>query len=161
MNESSDRNPSSTAMPQAAPGNWPPPLVARARWQSWLLLCVIFAAGIAIGAVGSMKFIHYRVRTLLQHPDRVPDQVVAVLRHRLSLTEPQTRQVTDIIRRRHAALESLRAEVSPRVAVELTQLRTEVAAVLTVNQLSQWQTFCTRLDSLKASPAKDVPSLPD
>ena len=161
MNEKHDQTPSNAAMSQAALVERQSAPIARTRWKSWLLLCVIFAAGVAIGAAGAMKIIHYRVRTLLLHPDRVPDQVVEGLRHRLSLTEPQAHQVTAIIRRRHATLEALRAEVSPRIATELTQLRTEVADVLTSDQLPHWQVFCSRLDALTASPTKNAPSLPD
>lgn len=153
MNELPNQNLESHLTLPMSSGDSRQSLVARtARWRSWLLLFVIFAAGIAIGAAGAMKFIHYRVRALLLHPDQVPDQIVEVLRHRLSLTEPQTRQVADIIRRRHAALEQLRAEVSPRVVVELTQLRTEVGALLTADQLPRWQMFCARLDQLGVMP---------
>lgn len=161
MNESPDRNLMPlTTMPTPLGDSQHSPVARTARWRSWLLLCVIFAAGITIGAAGTMKFIHYRIRTLLLHPDQVPDQVVEVLRHRLSLTEPQTRQVANIIRRRHAALEQLRAEVSPQVAVELTQLRTEVAALLTADQLPRWQSFCTRLDPLGVTPQTQTGGTP-
>lgn len=153
MNESPGRNLINVvASPTSLDDSPHSPVTQTGRWRSWLLLSVIFAAGIAVGAVGAMKFIHYRVRTLLVHPEQVPNQVVEVLQHRLSLTEPQTRQVADIIRRRHAALEQIRGEVAPRVTVELTQLRTEVAALLTADQLPRWQLFCTRFDQLATAP---------
>lgn len=158
MNESPDQNLSNPATATMPLVDTPHQFVARtARWRSWLLLCVIFAAGITVGAAAATKYIHYRVRSILLHPEQVPDQLVEVLQHRLSLTEPQTRQVADIIRRRHAALEQLRADVSPRIAAELTQLRTEVGALLTAEQLPRWQMFCARLDQLGATqPTRTV-----
>ena len=151
MNESFDPHLANATTSTTLLGDPPHQPVARtARWRSWLFMCVIFAAGIAVGAAAATKYIHYRVRTLLLHPEQVPNQVVDVLQYRLSLTEPQTRQVAEIIRRHHAALERLRAEVSPQITLELTQLRTEVADVLTAEQLPRWQMFCAHLSQLEA-----------
>ena len=126
------------------------------RWLRWALLLVIFGAGVALGAAGSVLLIRERLATALRQPEQIPDRVIPILRHRLSLTDEQAEHVTAIVRRRHAALEDIRSDFTPRVAVELHMLRTEVDAVLTPEQKQRWANWCQRVEEhLPAAPAQN------
>ena len=112
-------------------------------------------AGVAVGAAGSVLLIRQRIASVLRQPEQIPDRVVPILRHRLSLTDEQTEQVAAIVRRRYTALEEVRSEFTPRVATELRLLRTEVDAVLTSDQKDRWAIWCQRVEEhLPSTPAQ-------
>lgn len=120
---------------------------ASRRWLNWLLLIAIFGSGVVIGALVAVRVVRLQVASVLAHPEQIPDRVVPILRMRLDLDDQQVEQVTAIVKQRHAALEDLRAEFSPRVAVELKQLRTEVDAVLKPEQRVHWDLWCRRIEA--------------
>ncbi len=121
----------------------------------WVLLVVIFGAGVAVGAAGSAMLIRQRIASVLSQPEQIPDRVVPLLRRRLSLTDEQTKQVAAIVHRRYTALEELRSEFTPRAATELRLLRTEVDAVLSSDQKQRWAIWCERVEEhLPSTPAQ-------
>lgn len=124
----------------------PPAQSSPRRWLKWALLVVIFVAGAAVGAAGSALLIRWRIAAVLSQPEQIPDRVVPILRHRLSLTDEQTEQVAAIVRRRYTALEEVRSEFTPRVVTELRLLRREVDAVLSPDQKQRWATWCQRVE---------------
>ena len=133
----------------------PPTVSSSRRWLKWALLVVIFVAGMAVGAAGSAMVIRQRIASVLSQPDQIPDRVVPILRHRLSLTDEQTEQVAAIVRRRYTALEEVRSEFTPRVATELRLLRTEVDAVLSSDQKPRWAIWCQRVEEhLPSTPSQ-------
>ncbi len=142
------------------PSNLLPPSGALAassprRWLKWALLVVIFGAGVAVGAASSALLIRERLAAALRQPDLIPDRILPILRHRLSLTDEQTEQVAAIVRRRYTALEKVRSDFTPRVAAELRFLRTEVDAVLTSDQKQHWANWCQRVEEhLPTSPSQ-------
>ncbi|GDY07414.1 hypothetical protein LBMAG52_09000 [Planctomycetia bacterium] len=145
MTDSSNQLPPTGALA----ASWP------RRWLKWALLVVIFGAGVAVGAAGSVLLIRQRIASVLRQPEQIPDRVVPILRHRLSLTDEQTEQVAAIVRRRYTALEEVRSEFTPRVATELRLLRTEVDAVLTSDQKDRWAIWCQRVEEhLPSTPAQ-------
>ncbi len=137
----------------------PPSVVLTAssprRWLKWGLLVVIFGAGVAVGAAGSVLLIRERLTAVLRQPELIPDRVMPILRHRLALTDEQAEQVADIVRRRYTALEEVRSDFTPRVATELRLLRTEVDGVLTSDQKQRWANWCQRVEEhLPSTPAQ-------
>ena len=128
------------------PSQIPAPRSSR-RWMNWLLLVAIFGSGAVIGALIAVRVVRLQVASVLNHPEQIPDRVLPILRYRLDLDDQQAEQVAVIVKQRHAALEALRAEFSPRVAVELRQLRTEVDAVLKPDQRTRWDLWCRRVES--------------
>lgn len=135
----------------------PGPLAASPprRWLKGALLAVIFVAGVAVGAAGSALLIRQRITAVLTHPEQLPDRIIPILRHRLSLNDDQTEQVAAIVRRRYTALEEVRSEFTPRVATELQLLRTEVDAVLSADQKQRWAIWCQRVEEhLPSTPAQ-------
>ena len=133
----------------------PPAQSSPRRWLKWALLVVIFVAGAAVGAAGSALLIRWRIAAVLSQPEQIPDRVVPILRHRLSLTDEQTEQVAAIVRRRYTALEEVRSEFTPRVVTELRLLSREVDAVLSPDQKQRWAIWCQRIEEhLPSTPAQ-------
>lgn len=117
------------------------------RWFNWLLLVVIFGAGVLIGALVAVRVVRMQVASVLSHPEQIPDRVMPILRHRLDLDEEQAVKIAAMVKQRHAALEDLRAEYSPRVAIELQQLRRDVDSVLKPEQRTHWDAWCRRIEA--------------
>ena len=117
------------------------------RWFNWLLLVVIFGAGVLIGALVAVRVVRMQVASVLSHPEQIPDRVMPILRHRLDLDEEQAVKIAAMVKQRHAALEDLRAEYSPRVAIELQQLRRDVESVLKPEQRTHWDAWCRRIEA--------------
>ncbi len=115
-------------------------------WLKWALLFIIFGAGVAAGVGGSALVIRQRILAVIRQPEQIPDRVIPILCHRLSLNDEQSVQVAAIMRRRYAAVEELRSEFTPRITTELHLLQTEVDAVLSADQKERWAIWCQRIE---------------
>jgi hypothetical protein len=121
--------------PPIAPSHRRPP---RARWKTVLLSAVVFLCGGLLGSGLTLIYIGARVRHIIEHPEKAPAMLTARLKSRLSLSDDQARKVAEILRQRQIALQAIRREVHPRVALEIEKAREEITAVLTPEQAKKW-----------------------
>lgn len=117
-----------------------PPLAPR-RWLRLFAILLIFLSGGVVGAVSGGLWMRDRMISMIQHPEQVPDRVLPRIRSVLSLSDEQARTVEESVRRRHAAMESLRAETYPKQLAEFKAMQSEVAEVLTPEQRSKWSSL--------------------
>jgi hypothetical protein len=116
----------------------PPRPRPRWRWLALFLAVVIFASGFIAGGGITLVTLRNTLLYYVHHPEQFPPVAAARLRSKLDLTDEQTRQVDEILRKRQAALQAIRREVQPRVLAELDLVEQEVAKVLTPEQRERW-----------------------
>ncbi len=136
------------------------PLLAPRRWLRIFSLSLIFLSGSVVGAVSGGFWMRNRMISMIQHPEKVPDRVLPRLRSGLSLSDVQARTVEEIVRRRHAQMESLRAETYPKQLAEFKAMQSEVAEVLTPEQRSKWSALSDSVEQ-RYLPVRPVGLPPD
>ncbi len=122
----------------------PPPPVR--RWPRLVLLLLIFVCGGVVGAVSGSAWMRNHMIAMMRNPEQVPDRIMPQIRSKLALSEDQTKKVDEIVRRRHALMESLRAETYPRQMAEFEAMQAEVAEILTLEQRSNWSALCDSVE---------------
>jgi len=111
---------------------------ARRSWRRVVMILLIFLGGAACGAaVATMAVTHSRHHDM-QSPPAMSGHITARLAALLDLTDDQSRQVREIILRRHDALIDVRREIQPRLEAELAVLEEQIAAVLNEQQRVKW-----------------------
>lgn len=111
----------------------------RRRWIRTVLLgMVILVCGMVIGGALTLHFRWPRLLIAGQPWERMPEHIAHRMRGELGLTEEQQTEIERILARHHAAMESIRTEVQPRVEAQIDSMRREVESVLTPDQASRW-----------------------
>lgn len=133
------------------------------RWPRFVVLTMIFVCGVIVGAVGGRQLAQRAMLTMLRHPEQIPDRMLPRLKSSLDLTEDQSRRVTEIVKRRHAAMESIRARGYPDLIWEFHSMRTEIAEQLTPDQKGRWESLASFVEEryLPAAPGQStIPTPP-
>lgn len=123
----------------------PRPPVVR-RWWRLLFLMLIFLSGSIVGAICGGYWMREHMVTMMQHPEKVPDRILPRIRSELALSDDQAQKVEAVVRRRHAAMEALRAECYPRQLAEFKAMQSEIAELLLPEQRRQWVTLCETVE---------------
>jgi prophage DNA circulation protein len=100
---------------------------------------LIFLGGVACGAGIATVAVTHAVHRAMTDPESVSAHVTDRLAAMLDLSDAQTRQVRQIILRRHGALVDIRRDIQPRLETELTVLEDEIAAILDDQQRATWR----------------------
>ncbi len=113
--------------------------ISRRLWGRGALIgAVILLCGMVIGGGLTSFVVWRRVQNSVMNPRVMPARIVDHMRGPLDLTDEQAQQLHEIFTRHHSRFEELRKEMEPLVEEELEAIRTEVAAVLTPEQLEKW-----------------------
>lgn len=140
----------------------PPPLTraSNLRWSRLFVLAFIFGCGGVVGAVMGGAWVRTQMLDMLQAPADLSDRIMSRIGPQLSLTDEQQVRVKEIVRRRHAHMESLRAEAYPKQMAEFAAMRAEVDALLSPDQRPRWSALCESIERrfLPARPAGPPPA---
>ncbi|MCX8091904.1 MAG: hypothetical protein N3I86_13395 [Verrucomicrobiae bacterium] len=109
--------------------------------KPWLVLALVFLAGVAVGAVGTRLAVRHFVRTALAQPETLRDRIERDLMGRLALTEEQKPRVRAALKRAHERWQALRAEFQPRLREILDDAGDEITATLTPEQRERFEKF--------------------
>ena len=107
-------------------------------WMQVVVLLVVFASGIGVGALSATRYVIGRVQHYRTHPEVLPEEITQSLTRRLRLTAEQQSEVLKIISHRHARIEEVRQASAPEIHSEFDRMEQEVAAVLEERQKEQW-----------------------
>lgn len=107
-------------------------------WVQVVILLVVFASGIGVGAVGASRYMLGRMQHYRAHPEDLPGEITDTLTGRLGLSEDQSEQVLATIKHRHARIEEIRQTSAPGIHREFDLLEQEVANVLDERQKQRW-----------------------
>ena len=117
----------------------------RRGWRTLLLALLIFVSGLIVGGGTMLITVRHRALRVLHHPEEVPARIAARLRWKLGLSDEQTQQVEQIVRKRQQALQAIRREVQPRVTIELDRVEAEIAITLDDAQRAKWHALFAKL----------------
>lgn len=118
---------------------------ARHRGMFTGLLVAVFLSGGVVGGGLGMLITQQQFSDCLRHPERIPDRMMTKFRAELGLTDEQTAQIDEIVRRHHENFEAIRAEVHPRFSAEFAAMSDEMNLVLTEEQQTQWTELRERM----------------
>lgn len=115
----------------------------RRRWIVWhlLLSLVIFAAGVATGTYGYMAYREKQSEERLKHPELAAVRFADKMADRLDLSGQQARQFREIFQEEWPEWQKLRAEMYPRMKVQMDRLRARLAPTLQPEQLAKFDAF--------------------
>jgi len=103
-------------------------------FKLFVLVTLVFLAGMAAGVVGTRVFIRHWVSSAIQRPENVQILMERNLRWRLHLDARQRVEVHRILTDARARLRDLRKEYRPQDVAVLTNTEAQISAVLTPEQ---------------------------
>lgn len=122
-----------------------------------LVLGLVFAAGLAVGAVGAKVAVQRVVEQAARRPDELRNRLEREFVRELNLTPEQRPKVHEILVRRHEELAAARKEIQPRLAVILRRSDRELRAVLDETQQEKFDRLIKRR---ALAPSPNVSALP-
>ena len=104
------------------------------KLKPWLVLGLVFAAGIVVGVAGTRVAVNRIVERATNNSEWVADKVERGLARELRITPEQRPKLHEIVVRRHSELQQLRAELRPRLGQILKRSEGDIRALLTEAQ---------------------------
>lgn len=108
-------------------------------WKSILLLALVFAAGIAVGVVGTRIAIRRLVQQAVVHPEKAQFALERSLTRRLRLDNDQQVRIHAILTDTRGQLGALRQEFQPQAAEVLRGADRKITALLTPAQQARYE----------------------
>jgi uncharacterized membrane-anchored protein YhcB (DUF1043 family) len=108
-------------------------------FKSWLLLALVFLAGIVVGVVGTRVAVRHLVRDAIVHPEKVQATMERNLTRRLRLDDGQQLKLHQILSDTHAEMKALRREYQPQVFEVVSNADGQITAILTPEQQAKFE----------------------
>lgn len=125
----------------------------RKRWPTIVLMLVVFAAGIAIGAGAMSMYSQYRISYNRAHPELAPVRMADRIADELDLNAEQSEKVRKIIADRWENLQELRRQTYSLYQPELDQIEKQVNDLLSDQQKAKWKDYMANIRN-RFNPAK-------
>ena len=122
-----------------------------------LVLGLVFAAGIVVGAVGAKYAVQQVVEQAARRPDELRNRLEREFVRELKLTPEQRPKVHEIFVRRHEEIAAVRKDSQPRLVVILKRSERELRAVL---DETQQEKFDRQIKRRPFAPPPNVQALP-
>ncbi len=114
------------------------------KLKPWLLLVLVFAAGVAVGAVSTRLAVRQFIRTAMAHPETLRQRIERELIRQLDLTAEQQPRVGAALARAQERMQALQVEFQPRLREILDDAAREISATLTPEQRERFEQFRAR-----------------
>ena len=111
------------------------------RWAQLTILLVVFASGVVVGAMTTSKIIHARLDGYRQRAAVFPRDIVPRLQMQMQLSDSQTKQIYEILERRHPRMVASRRSGAQAMLNEFDAMEQEIAGVLDDRQKDRWRTI--------------------
>jgi Spy/CpxP family protein refolding chaperone len=111
------------------------------RLKPWLLLLLVFLAGVAAGSFGTRIFVRHTFKSWTRNPEAMRERVEEDLVRELDLTSEQQEKVHDILTDSHERMKALRDEFHPRFAEIMDSSEKRIRATLTPEQQEHFEQF--------------------
>lgn len=118
-----------------------PPVPRRRRWITIVLMLVIFAAGLAIGAGSMVLYTDYTSRYYRLNPDRMPERMLERLSKELNLSSEQVRQARPMVQEWWKGWQKARWQTYPIFKPELDRIDQNMQTILDERQKQVWQGY--------------------
>ena len=109
------------------------------RLQPWIVLGLVFAAGIVVGICGTRIAVKRIIVRAAADPTLVRDRIEREFARELRLTPEQRPKVHEIFQHSHEEIRTLRQDFQPRVAQVLKRSEEEIRAVLNDTQREKFE----------------------
>jgi Spy/CpxP family protein refolding chaperone len=109
------------------------------QFKSWLLLALIFLAGMVVGVVGTRVVVRHFVRDAIMHPEKVQAVMERNLTRRLRLDDGQQSKLHQILSDAHGEMKALQREYQPRIFEVVSNADGQIAAILTPEQQAKFE----------------------
>lgn len=119
----------------------PPPPPPRRRWLTILLMLVILAAGIAIGAGGSIMYTDYQSRYYRSRPDRMAQRVLDRLDKELDFSAEQARRIRPIVDDWWTGWQDARRQTADVFTPHLDRVDQRIRPLLDERQRAKWEAY--------------------
>jgi Spy/CpxP family protein refolding chaperone len=127
-----------------------------ANRKAVVLLTLVFALGIAFGAVGVV--LGPRISSLWQADANQPQQTSRLARE-LNLTAQQQQQFDAVLRETQARYDSIRREMNPQFDAARAAGRDQIRQILTPEQRPGFEEFMSRSRNRRSNPTRMVSRL--
>jgi len=111
------------------------------RLKPWLVLALVFLAGVMFGVVATRVAVRHFVRTAINQPEKMLGRVEREMTRSLRLNDQQRPPVHAALVRAHERLQTLRQEFQPRFGLIVGDAQQEISAVLTPEQRERFEKF--------------------
>ena len=111
------------------------------NWKSLLLLGLVFAAGVAVGVVGTRIAVRHLVQRAINHPEQAHNLVERELAWKLHLDKTQRTQVHAILGDMRNQLKEIRQQVQPQSLVVMSNANARITALLNPDQQARFSNF--------------------
>jgi Spy/CpxP family protein refolding chaperone len=134
---------------------------ADTRQKAGLWLAVVFALGLAIGAVFGYNFAHNsfaadRPAAAMSEPERRAARVAEITKE-LQLTPEQTQKVDSVLHQAHDDMRVIREKSDADMDAIRQKARSEMRTFLTPEQLPKFEDFVKKLDEQRKKQQSQSP----
>jgi Spy/CpxP family protein refolding chaperone len=133
------------------------------RQKASLWLAVVFALGLAIGAVFGYNFAHKSFAAIrptapapLTEPERRANRL-AELTKELQLTPEQSQKVDAVLHQAHDDMRTIREKSEADIDAVRQKARSEMRTFLTPEQLPKYEAFVKKVDEERKKPQPQAP----
>ncbi|MAT15117.1 MAG: hypothetical protein CMJ46_07585 [Planctomyces sp.] len=119
-----------------------PPTRRRSKWRiivQLLLVLLVFGGGVVTGGALAFRFVRQRMQNFETQSDTMIERIHTRMVWKYDLSDEQSAQLKEILRRNFDDLIALRREFRPRLAAEMESIEEDVAAILTESQRAEWR----------------------
>lgn len=109
------------------------------KLKPWLVVLLVFLAGVVCGVVGTRAVVRHAVRAAVQKPEQIRQRIENRLASHLALTPEQRAQAHEILLAAQQEIQGLRAELQPRYLGIVDRAEAEIAALLTPEQRAEFE----------------------
>ena len=136
-------------------------MTADTRQKAGLWLAVVFALGLAIGAVFGYNFAHKsfaagRPPAAMSEPERRAARVAEITKE-LRLTPEQTQKVDSVLHQAHDDMRVIREKSDADMDAVRQKARSEMRTFLTSEQLPKFEDFVKKLDEQRKRQQSQSP----
>ena len=104
----------------------------------WLLLALVFLAGVVAGVVGTRAMVRHAVQNAILHPEKFQVMLERNLTRKLELDNGQRVKLHQILAATHTDMKNLRREYQPRFFEVVSNAEGQITAILTPGQQAQF-----------------------
>lgn len=109
------------------------------KLKPWLLLVLVFFAGVVCGVVGLRVIVHHIMVGAAQHQEQVWQRLEKRLGSDLALTPEQRTQAHGILMGAHQQIQDLRTELQSRYLGIVDKAQADISASLTPEQRAKFE----------------------
>ena len=104
-----------------------------------LVLCLVFAAGIAVGVIGTRIVVRQTIQKIARNPDLMRERIERDITARLELSSDQQSKVHTVLLKSQHDVQQLRRDFQPRFIEIMDRTEHEIADTLTPDQREKFE----------------------